>query len=43
MKYSLVHDSRLGARRINQDRVGQWATPSSLLMVVADEIGRAHV
>jgi serine/threonine protein phosphatase PrpC len=39
MKYSLVQDSRLGARRINQDRVGQWATPSALLMVVADGLG----
>jgi serine/threonine protein phosphatase PrpC len=39
VKYSLVEDSRLGARRINQDRVGQWATPSALLMVVADGLG----
>jgi serine/threonine protein phosphatase PrpC len=39
MKYSLVQDSRLGARKINQDRVGQWATPSALLMVVADGLG----
>lgn len=39
MKYSLVQDSRLGARKINQDRVGQWATQSALLMVVADGLG----
>ena len=39
MKYSLVQDSRLGARKINQDRVGQWATTSALLMVVADGLG----
>ena len=39
MKYSIVQDSRLGARRINQDRVGQWATPQALLMVVADGLG----
>jgi serine/threonine protein phosphatase PrpC len=39
VKYSLVQDSHLGARRVNQDRVGQWATPSALLMVVADGLG----
>jgi len=39
MKYSIVHDSRAGARRYNQDRVGYWSTGESLLMVVADGMG----
>ena len=39
MKFSLVHESRIGARRTNQDRVGQWSTPAALLMVVADGLG----
>jgi serine/threonine protein phosphatase PrpC len=39
MKFSLVQDSRLGARKINQDRVGQWSTADALLMVVADGLG----
>ncbi len=39
MKYALAHDSRIGARRINQDRVGYWSTPECLLMAVADGLG----
>jgi len=39
MKYAVVHDSRLGARRMNQDRIGYWRTPESLLLVVADGMG----
>jgi PPM family protein phosphatase len=39
MKYSLVQESRVGTRSINQDRVGHWHTPQSLLMVVADGLG----
>ncbi|HLS85043.1 MAG TPA: PP2C family serine/threonine-protein phosphatase [Burkholderiales bacterium] len=39
MKYALVQDSRIGGRRMNQDRIGQWSTPESLLMVVADGMG----
>jgi serine/threonine protein phosphatase PrpC len=39
MKFALVQDSRLGARRMNQDRVGHWRTPQSLLLVVADGMG----
>ncbi len=39
MKYSIAQDSRLGARRTNQDRIGQWSTPGALLMVVADGMG----
>jgi serine/threonine protein phosphatase PrpC len=39
MKYTLVQDSRIGARRSNQDRVGCWSTEQALLMVVADGLG----
>jgi PPM family protein phosphatase len=39
MKFALVQDSRLGARKMNQDRVGHWRTPQSLLLVVADGMG----
>jgi serine/threonine protein phosphatase PrpC len=39
MKYAIVQDSRVGARHINQDRIGTWRTPASLLMVVADGLG----
>jgi serine/threonine protein phosphatase PrpC len=39
MKFSLVQDSRLGTREINEDRVGHWSTSGSLLMVVADGLG----
>jgi serine/threonine protein phosphatase PrpC len=39
MKYAVVHDSRLGTRRMNQDRIGYWRTPESLLLVVADGMG----
>jgi serine/threonine protein phosphatase PrpC len=39
MKYALAQDSRIGARRINQDRVGSWSTPECLLMAVADGLG----
>ncbi|HWA38766.1 MAG TPA: PP2C family serine/threonine-protein phosphatase [Burkholderiales bacterium] len=39
MKYEIAQESRLGARRINQDRVGHWSTPQSLLAVVADGMG----
>jgi PPM family protein phosphatase len=39
MKYAIVQESRLGARRMNQDRVGYWRTPEALLMVVADGMG----
>jgi serine/threonine protein phosphatase PrpC len=39
VKYSTAQDSRLGARRTNQDRVGHWSTAESLLMVVADGMG----
>jgi serine/threonine protein phosphatase PrpC len=39
MKYALIQDSRIGTRRINQDRVGHWSTGSCLLMAVADGLG----
>ena len=39
MKYALVHDTRIGARRVNQDRIGCWSTDESLLMAVADGLG----
>jgi len=39
MKYALFQDSRIGTRRMNQDRVGHWSTSSTLLMAVADGLG----
>jgi serine/threonine protein phosphatase PrpC len=39
MRFSLVQDSRIGTRQINQDRVGHWQTAEALLMVVADGLG----
>jgi serine/threonine protein phosphatase PrpC len=39
MKYSIAQDSRVGARRYNQDRLGHWATSDTLLLVVADGMG----
>jgi len=39
MKYSVAQETRLGTRRINQDRIGCWSTSASLLMTVADGLG----
>jgi len=39
MKYSIIQDSRKGARPYNQDRVGHWRTSEALLMAVADGMG----
>jgi serine/threonine protein phosphatase PrpC len=39
LKYSLVHDTRIGARKMNQDRLGCWSTEEALLMAVADGLG----
>jgi serine/threonine protein phosphatase PrpC len=39
MKFALFHDTRIGARQINQDRIGCWSTEGSLLMAVADGLG----
>lgn len=43
MKFSIVEQSVIGARKINQDRVGQWSTPDALLLACADGLGgHAH-
>ena len=39
MKYALAHETRIGTRRINQDRIGHWATSDCVLMAVADGLG----
>lgn len=39
MKYAIAQDSRIGARHINQDRIGCWSTEETLLMAVADGLG----
>ena len=39
MNYTIVHDSRIGGREINQDRAAWLATDDTLLMVVADGMG----
>ncbi len=39
MKYAVVQESRIGARRINQDRIGCWSTSACVLMAVADGLG----
>ena len=39
MNFAIAQGTRIGGRRINQDRVGHWSTSSSLLMVVADGLG----
>jgi serine/threonine protein phosphatase PrpC len=36
---TLAFETRIGARMINQDRIGHWRTERSLLMVVADGLG----
>jgi PPM family protein phosphatase len=39
MKYALAQATRIGARKINQDRIGCWSTSACLLMAVADGLG----
>jgi PPM family protein phosphatase len=39
MKYSLIQDSRIGARAMNEDRVAHWRSGETLLMAVADGLG----
>ena len=39
MKYALAQATRIGARKINQDRIGCWSTSGCLLMAVADGLG----
>lgn len=36
---TIVQASNLGAREINEDRVGHWTSPGALLMAVADGLG----
>jgi PPM family protein phosphatase len=36
---SIIQDSRIGAREVNEDRVGHWSAPASVLMAVADGLG----
>ena len=43
MKYAIFHDTRIGKRPYQQDRLGQWHTGQSLFLVVADGMGgHAH-
>lgn len=39
MKFSIIQESRIGGREINQDRVSWVATDDTVLMVVADGMG----
>jgi serine/threonine protein phosphatase PrpC len=39
MNYALCQETRIGTRRMNQDRIGHWATSECLLMAVADGLG----
>jgi serine/threonine protein phosphatase PrpC len=39
LKYSFARVCRIGARPVNQDRVGHWASAEALLTVVADGMG----
>ena len=39
MKYALAQETRIGTRRINQDRIGHWATSDCVLMALADGLG----
>jgi len=39
VKFSLAQDCRIGARRVNQDRVAQWQTSAATLLAVADGLG----
>ena len=39
MKFSLAKASRIGARKINQDRLGHWQSKEALLLAVADGLG----
>ena len=39
MHYTIAQDSRIGGRRINQDRAAWRATEDAVLMVVADGLG----
>ena len=39
MRFTIFHDSRVGTRQYQQDRIGYWQTRDALLMVVADGMG----
>ncbi len=39
MKYAIAKESRIGGRKMNQDRVGEWSSPKAVLMAVADGLG----
>jgi len=39
MKYAVVQETRIGTRRINQDRIGCWSSSACLVMAVADGLG----
>jgi serine/threonine protein phosphatase PrpC len=39
LKCTLAQETRIGARKMNQDRIGYWRTGHALLMVVADGLG----
>jgi serine/threonine protein phosphatase PrpC len=39
MMCTIAHETRIGARAMNQDRLGHWHTARALLMVVADGMG----
>ena len=39
MNYTHAEESRIGARRANQDRVGHWASGGAVLLAVADGMG----
>ncbi len=43
MKCTIVQDTRVGKRPYNEDRLGHWRTPESVLLLVADGMGgHAH-
>jgi serine/threonine protein phosphatase PrpC len=39
MKFAIVQETRIGQRRMNQDRMGCWSTSACVLMAVADGLG----
>ena len=39
MSYPIAQASRLGAREVNEDRVGHWSAPEAVLLAVADGLG----
>jgi serine/threonine protein phosphatase PrpC len=39
LKYSIARACRIGARRSNQDRIGDWTSDEAVLVVVADGMG----